>query len=325
MSCTLDFGPDQRQILDAAAALLQEHFPISRLRRRQQDPLAEIAAFGGFALALPDAIGGTGFSLVEEVLLHILFGRHLVSTSALAAPIGARLASEIGHDDLARAASTGKADFCTAIRTGDSLLLVDAESKSHAVTWAGDRLMLIDLVGLATAPVTAIDRSLPLSRARLSEAKVIGESAGNALLRIADLLVSAQLLGIAEATRDLAVDYARVRKQFGRPIGSFQAVKHHCADMAIAAELLSAQLDFAAIAERDGRADAAFQTAALWLLAPRAALGNARTCIQIHGGIGFSAEADAHHYLKRAHLLRQFGGNVELLDLPAPLCPHERN
>ena len=77
------------------------------------------------------------------------------------------------------------------------------------------------------------------------------------------------------------------------------------------------------IAARDARDDAAFQIAALRLLAPKAALANARTCIQVHGGIGFSAEADAHHYLKQAHLLRQLGSGAAMLDLPAPLAPHQ--
>ena len=62
---------------------------------------------------------------------------------------------------------------------------------------------------------------------------------------------------------------------------------------------------------------------AIRLLAPKAALANARTCIQVHGGIGFSAEADAHHYLKQAHLLRQLGSGAAMLDLPAPLAPHQ--
>ncbi len=140
---------------------------------------------------------------------------------------------------------------------------------------------------------------------------------------IADLLVSAQLLGMAEAARDLSVDHAQTRHQFGKPIGAFQAIKHHCADMAVDAEMLSAQLDMAAIAVRDGRDDAAFQAAALRRLAPRVALFNTRTAIQVHGGIGFSAEADIHHYLKQAHVLSRLGGPAPMLDLPAALSPHQ--
>jgi alkylation response protein AidB-like acyl-CoA dehydrogenase len=139
-----------------------------------------------------------------------------------------------------------------------------------------------------------------------------------------DLLVSAQLLGVATAARDLAVAYAKVRTQFGRPIGGFQAVKHHCANMAVAVEKLSALLDMAAIAVRDGCDDAAFQTAALARLVPRIALANARLCIQIHGGIGFSAEASPQLYLKHAHLLRHLLTGGRILDHDATLAPIRR-
>ena len=121
---------------------------------------------------------------------------------------------------------------------------------------------------------------------------------------------------------DLAVDYAKTREQFGRPIGSFQAIKHHAADMAMGVEQVSALIDMAAIALRDGHDDARFQLAALARLAPRVALANARTGIQIHGGIGFSAEADAQLYLKQAHLLRQFLGADDLMEAAAPLTPY---
>jgi alkylation response protein AidB-like acyl-CoA dehydrogenase len=138
-------------------------------------------------------------------------------------------------------------------------------------------------------------------------------AAQGALHRQAQLLVAAQLLGMAEASRDMAVDYAQVRMQFGQPIGAFQAVKHRCANMAIGAEALRAQLVLAAIAERDGWPDAAFQVDACRLLAARCALANAGANIQMHGGIGFTAECDAHLFLLRAHLLEHLGGPVRTL------------
>jgi alkylation response protein AidB-like acyl-CoA dehydrogenase len=175
---------------------------------------------------------------------------------------------------------------------------------------------------LAGAAIPGLGRRPGLSRIRQDAARVVATSDKPDLVQLADLLVSAQLLGIAKACLDLAVAYARVRHQFGKPIGSFQAIKHHCANMAISAELLSAQLDMAAIALRDGRDDAGFQVAALRLLAPQAALDNARLCIQVHGGIGFSAEAEPHRYLKQAHVLRQLGGGTTMLDHPSPMAPH---
>ena len=120
----------------------------------------------------------------------------------------------------------------------------------------------------------------------------------------------------------LAVTYAQTREQFGRPIGGFQAIKHHCANMALGVEMLDAQLDFAAITLRDGLPDAGFQIAALTRLAPRTALSVARSGIQIGGGMGFSGEGDAHLYLKQAHVLGALIGRPDLLSLTAPMAPH---
>jgi alkylation response protein AidB-like acyl-CoA dehydrogenase len=131
-----------------------------------------------------------------------------------------------------------------------------------------------------------------------------------ALLRLR-LIDAACLAGIARAALDMGVAYALVREQFGRPIGSFQAIKHHCANMAIAASCARDQVSFAAVALHDQREDAALQVeCALWV-AGSAALENAGKNIQIHGGIGFSDEADPHMLLKRAQLSIAIAGGLE--------------
>ncbi|WP_172297145.1 acyl-CoA dehydrogenase family protein [Pseudoruegeria sp. HB172150] len=324
MTCDLNLSEDQRQILDAAAAMLSQGHPVSRLRDSQDDTVTAIAEFGGFNLALPEDQGGTGFTLVEEALLHVLLGRHVVSVRALAAPIAARVAAGQGAADLASAFADGTETVCAAIPAAEGTLLIASEGCRYALLFGDRHLSILDLADTHTTVVEGLGHgSVTTRRLALGAGKTVAASNGGPLLEIADLLVSAQLLGIAEATLDLAVDYAQVRRQFGKPIGAFQAIKHQAADMAIQAEMLSTQLDMAAIAARDGRADAAFQIAALRRLAPRVALFNARTCIQIHGGIGFSAEADAHHYLKQAHVLSRLGAAAPLLDLAAALAPYQ--
>jgi len=94
-----------------------------------------------------------------------------------------------------------------------------------------------------------------------------------------------------------------VRQQFGRPIGSFQAVKHRCADMAVRAEVARSLTTFAAVALAEGEETAPRHVAAAKVLATDAALANAADNVQNHGGMGFTWEADAHLYLKRAWLL----------------------
>jgi alkylation response protein AidB-like acyl-CoA dehydrogenase len=318
----LNHSEEQRQILDAAAALLEENYPVARAPGEDSRQIGKLAEFGAFALALDEAHGGAGFTLVEEVLLHVLFGRHNLSTTALAAPVAARIAIEVGKVDLAREIAAGQTIVCAGTTVGGKLRLADATGASLAVVFDRRRLELVDIAAADGEIMTGLGHGVGMTEMPAEAAARIGASNSASILDTADLLVSAQLLGIAEATRDLAVSYAGMRRQFGKPIGAFQAIKHHCADMAISAEMLSAQIDMAALAVRNGREDGAFQTAAARLLAPRVALANARQCIQVHGGIGFSEEAHAHRFLKQAHLLRQLGGGAAMLDLASPMAPH---
>jgi len=125
------------------------------------------------------------------------------------------------------------------------------------------------------------------------------------------LIDAAALAGMAQTALEMSVAYAGIREQFGRPIGSFQAVKHHCANMAIAARCARDQTTFAAVALDEGRADARLQVECAFFVAGTAALDNAGKNIQIHGGMGFSDEADPHLFLKRARLQIEIGGGLE--------------
>src|SRR5207302_2924605 len=125
-------------------------------------------------------------------------------------------------------------------------------------------------------------------------------------------LVAAQLLGLAEATTDLAVAYAKERQQFERPIGSFQAVKHLLADMLVRAEVARAAVYAAGVHLDDrGLGDLHRAVATAKLLAGEAALANGKACVQVHGGMGFTWEVDAHLYLKRARVLDTVFGSTQ--------------
>jgi alkylation response protein AidB-like acyl-CoA dehydrogenase len=132
-------------------------------------------------------------------------------------------------------------------------------------------------------------------------------------LQLLRLIDAAALAGIAQAALDMAVDYAKLREQFGRPIGSFQAIKHHCATMAIAARGAADAASFAAVAFDSERADTPHRIESALLFAAAGAIDNAGTNIQVHGGIGFSAEAEPHLLLKRAQLLAALAGGAEAM------------
>lgn len=318
MGFDLNLSEDQRQILETAGALVADTYPLGRLREGLPDDLRPLAAIGVFSLSAGEAQGGAGFTLVEEALVHTLLGRSLLSTRTLATSVAAALARLAGEADLAARIATLDRTVCAALVRGDHLLLLDPARAALALVFDRRSLAVVTLEDVREAE--GLGHSIPVARASAG-ATVVATTRHPRSLAIADLLVSAQLLGVAEGARDLAVSYARFREQFGKPIGAFQAIKHHAADMAIAAEMVSAQRDVAALALADDRPDADFQIAALRRLASRAALANARACVQIHGGIGFSAEADAHHFVKQAHLLSRLGEAAAILDYPAPLAP----
>ncbi|WP_369205782.1 acyl-CoA dehydrogenase family protein [Streptomyces sp. PU-14G] len=119
---------------------------------------------------------------------------------------------------------------------------------------------------------------------------------GDVLRREAGVLTAAQQLGSARRTLELAVGYAREREQFGRPIGTFQAVQHLCAGMLVRAETARSAVYAAAVTQGDE------ETCAAKLLADEAATANARDCLQVYGGMGFTWEAEVHLHLKRAWL-----------------------
>jgi alkylation response protein AidB-like acyl-CoA dehydrogenase len=122
--------------------------------------------------------------------------------------------------------------------------------------------------------------------------------------RDAQVLGGALLVGLAAATVDLAVTYAKGREQFGKPIGSFQAVKHMCADMLVRAEVARAAVHAAAVTiDQPDVGDAVRAAAGAGLLAVEAAIANGKTCIQVHGGMGFTWEVPAHLYLMRARVV----------------------
>lgn len=316
MSLDLVPSDDLTQILDAAQTMLHTHYPLERLRDGRSDDLSRLAEFGTFLLALPEDAGGAGFTIDQEAQLHVVFGRHLLSPSVLAGAIATRIALETNQPDLAEAIAAG-APVAAGVAAPAGALVFDPDQAEYALIRDARGLSLVAMASSDLTPETAMGRGGTL--ARLSDGADTTR-ASDAALHLHLLLTSAQLLGTALAARDLAVDYAKAREQFGQPIGAFQAIKHHAANMTIGTEMLSAQLDMAALALRDHSEDAMFQVAALARIAPKIALRNARLGIQIHGGMGFSAEADAHLFLKQSHILGQFLGQTEFMALSSPMA-----
>ena len=172
---------------------------------------------------------------------------------------------------------------------------------------------LLALADAATSDRPSLD---PATSMRLlsAESAPVATANGASVWQMGQLGTAAMLIGVAEAALDLIVDYAKIRETFGRKIGSYQAVRHPCADMALRVEAARAQLWFAAAALKEGRADAGVHLDAVKHLANQAAVANADSNIQLHGGIGVTDEHNAHLFLKHALVLgKLFGAKRPLL------------
>jgi alkylation response protein AidB-like acyl-CoA dehydrogenase len=267
------------------------------------DTWTSLDEIGIFSISTSEEQGGSGLGATDEALIVIELGRHLASPAVLAT-LGASHAPPSANT----AAIRGRR-VAAAYRRGDRVVLIE-----NAAT---DLVLLRDQSGAAlyesgTQPSKAIDDRLWIAKLReaaLPDQPLVRFGPSEVLrLRLID---AAALAGIAATALEMSVAYAGLREQFGRPIGSFQAVKHHCANMAMAARCARDQTSFAAVALDEGRSDAVLQIECALFVAGTAALDNAAKNIQIHGGIGFSEEADPHLVLKRAQILIAIAGGLE--------------
>ncbi|HVV12686.1 acyl-CoA dehydrogenase [Amycolatopsis sp.] len=298
---------DQVEMTDAIEQFLRRRLSVPQLRGRMGEPApphawTEAAELGVFSLGLPEEAGGAGCPAVEEALVFRALGRHLAPPGFLGAVLGARLAHSRGDKELRDELAAGARRVAVATPAGvvdlpgaDLVLGPGPELVALAELSPGRRLDCLD----PTVTLTEVTGWPPA-----------GEPPAEGLHLLAALLVAAMLSGIADAARDAGVAYAEERVQFGRPIGVNQAIKHPCADMAMRSEAAGSLLLFAAMAVREGRDDAAFQVAAAKRIATHAAYENARANVQIHGGMGFTWEHDAHLLVTRTRLLDQFFGDV---------------
>ncbi|WP_280303129.1 acyl-CoA dehydrogenase [Nocardia abscessus] len=285
-----------------------------------------LAEIGIFRVAVAEDAGGAGGSVADLAVLveqaaHDLVGgpvlatalANLITTGQLDEdlPCGVGLDFVVGSTVSVPAASdgvllTGTWDSVLGAAPGTAVLLPVDHPR-------GQRWCLVppDADGLRVEALAPLDPSTPLARVHCADLRVPAERVFVAPHAAEDLLVAlvaAELAGLAGWCLETAVEYAKVREQFGRKIGSFQAVKHICAWMLCRTELIRAVAADAAAAVDDGGAELPIAAAIAAAIALDAAVETAKDCIQVLGGIGFTWEHDAHLYLRRATALRQLLG-----------------
>jgi alkylation response protein AidB-like acyl-CoA dehydrogenase len=291
-----DLSEDQVALRDGLRRLCEGRFARDRIRPGlDRDGWAELDAAGVFSLR------ADGFAWTDVAIAFQELGRALVpgplTWSALAHGAADGIVGGVDRPSAGEAAVVEHRDLL------DVLVVLDVDGL--AAVPATD-------LGDATAVEWPLDPLTPVHRVdRLPPGTRIGDAAAaEEWRRAGTLLTAAYQAGMAQACVEAATEYSLGRRQFDRPVGSFQAVKHLLADMAVRAEVTRAAVDAAACVLDDpatGDLDRAVRGAKV--LAGEAALANAKGSLQVHGGMGFTWEVDVHLYLKRAWVLNTAFGS----------------
>jgi alkylation response protein AidB-like acyl-CoA dehydrogenase len=305
------------EIADTAAKFLSRAIPLDRLHGPGASPAlsadlrADFAAMGWFGLVLPEADGGSGLSAVEHALFYREVGRHCGPIDALVQGLAA-MVSDDGR--LRRALLAGEQCVALAVGDGQALRLLGSHDAALALYVERDSARLLDVSVIETAARPSLDPATGMRTIVRGTPGTVAVSSDGDVWSLGQLGVAAMQVGVAESALALIVEYAKVRETFGRKIGTYQAVRHACADMALRGEAARCQLWSAAAALKERRSDAQVHLDAAKHLANRAAVVNADVNIQLHGGIGVTEEHHAHLLLKHSLVLaRLFGSERTLL------------
>jgi alkylation response protein AidB-like acyl-CoA dehydrogenase len=335
----MQFGlsESQQMLKDNARKFFAGECPLAEVRRVMETATADDAALwskmveqGYTGIHFPEEYGGVGLGKVELILLMEEAGRALLpgpffSTVALAgsvldacaiadqkkkylAPI-CRGEARATVALLEASASWDPADAQIAVAdgklTGEKLFVPDAAAADWILVASRDGVFVVEAkaAGVNIEPMPGMDLTRKLYAVRFNNAR--GEKLGNAAglaegLDVATAALTAEMVGGMQRTLELTVEYAKTRKQFGKPIGTFQAVQHQCADMYLETESARSAAYYAGWALEVSAPDAAVAVSIAKMYASDASRNVGNRGIQVHGGMGFTWENDLHLYYRRA-------------------------
>src|SRR5215208_358414 len=305
-----DLNDEQQEIKRTAHEFLAARFKPEKVRelaeaRAYDDALwKEISDLGWPGIAIAEEDGGQGLGMVELAVLLEESG-YACAPSALLGTAGAALViSAAGSDEqraewLPKLASGEATGSFGGFADGTSTLFCDLPTADVVVTFDGEGALLAPASEVEFEPFDAIDatRSFALVSDAVGERLPGDVDGGRDRLAVA---IAAELTGIAQRTLEMAVDYARERRQFGRPIGAYQAVSHRCAQMLLETESARSAAYYAAWATENEPQTAPLAASMAKAYASDAGMRVTGASLQVHGGIGFTWEHDLHLYLKRA-------------------------
>lgn len=259
----------------------------------------ELASMGVFGIHTPEDEGGVGLALAEATIVFEELGR----VAAPGPAISTCLAATLGVD--------GAADGTTVVGlVGADTLLIEHLEGLDALLMHHDGLVERVVPPAGRRLPRPLDPLTPVSQVEAMPSGDAISSEADVVIEQGKLLAAAFQVGLGQAAVDLGTTYAGQRQQFGKVIGSFQAVKHLLADAVVSVDIARAGVHAAAVALDEGGTGRVMSVDAARLVASRAAQRATEACIQVHGGIGFTWELDAHLYLKRSLALDTTFGAV---------------
>ena len=306
-----DFTDDQQAIKSTANEMLAARFKPEHVRELAEageyddGAWKEMAELGWSGIFIDEEHGGQGLGIVELVILMEELGYVLAPVPFLSNAAAGLALQVAGTDEqkerwLPGIASGEARGTVGVLRDGEARLVPDADSAEVIVLIApGGESMVVEASAAEIEPFEAMDRTRRFARVRAGG----GEPLGGDPLAAADRIVtalSAETVGAAQKAMEMAVEYARDRKQFGRAIGSYQAVSHRCAQMLLEVEGSRSGAYYAAWC---ADAEPSSLPAAASMAKAYSSDAGWRVCgssLQVHGGIGFTWEHDLHFFLKRA-------------------------
>ncbi|KEQ19647.1 acyl-CoA dehydrogenase family protein [Endozoicomonas numazuensis] len=316
------FNEDQLVFHDSVKSFLTNEVTPERIREqwttesgRSSDLWDQLAELGLTAMTVPEAFGGLGMNELDFILLaeecgYVALAEPLVDTVLVAVPLINSLGNEQKHFKESWLPRIAEGKATVAVGHQNNPLVADAHIADLLLLPNGNEVHAVPSEQVELLLNESVDPSRKLYKVTWTpsaETLVANEEEGKKLweatLNRGALAAAAQQLGLARRIVDLSVDYTYERKQFGKPVGSFQAVKHHMANVAVKIEFAKAPLYRAAYDIAEGLSTAGRSVSHAKLATSEAALLGAKNGIQVHGAMGYTWEVDLHIFMKRAWAL----------------------
>lgn len=342
----MNFGLSEEQLLlkESVQRFVSNQVPLDRVRKigngseSQEEIWKELVELGITGLLIPESDGGVDLSLLDAAVVAEVLGQHVTPCpflgTAIAAPLALRKSDHLSLlHDIATGNMTVGVAFGHSVPdrigcgvtsdvnrlSGRSPFVIDFGASHYLVSDHQKALFLVDAQadGVEGQLLETVDQTRRVGELVLRDVPCLPISTDavihDALVGALRTIIAADTHGAAQAMLDKAVAYAMEREQFGRAIGSFQAVKHLCADMVADLEPCRAMLWYSAFAADSGDSDA--QMVACHTKAHLCEVGKsvAKTATEVHGGIGFTDLLGLHYWFKRIGFNRQIFGTPEQL------------